>query len=195
MGSARNKASNRTAKPLRGFAAGALGVGPQKGYSVPLKRRSHMSIVRSFASLLVLVLTGSSFALAQAEAQEPALAIAVTDSRVNWGPCPAFMPEGCRLAVLHGDPGKPNADVWLKIPPNLSVAHHWHSSVERMVLVSGELEVAYDGQAPIVLKPGMYAYGPAKLPHTAKCMQGDACVLFIAFEGPVDAVPTSSIKQ
>ena len=64
-----------------------------------------------------------------------------------------------------------------------------------MVLVTGELEVAYDGQQPATLKPGMYAYGPAKLPHSAACQSKDACVLFIAFEGPVDAVPTESSKQ
>ncbi len=38
-----------------------------------------------------------------------------------------------------------------------------------MVLVSGELHVTYEGQPTTVLKPGMYAYGPAKLAHKAVC--------------------------
>ena len=54
---------------------------------------------------------------------------------------------------------------------------------------SGELRVTYDGQEPVTLKPGMYAYGPAKLPHKATCAPGDPCVLFIAFESAVDAFP------
>jgi hypothetical protein len=61
-----------------------------------------------------------------------------------------------------------------------------------MVLISGEMEVDYDGQDPVVLTAGTYAYGPARLPHTARCLDGDdPCVLFIAFEEPVDAVPTT----
>ena len=42
--------------------------------------------------------------------------------------------------------------------------------------------------ACVVLKPGMYAYGPAKTAHRATCAGSAACVLFIAFESPVDAV-------
>jgi uncharacterized RmlC-like cupin family protein len=57
-----------------------------------------------------------------------------------------------------------------------------------MVLVSGELHVTYDGHKTAVLKPGSYAYGPAKLPHQADCKSKGPCILFIAFESPVDAV-------
>jgi mannose-6-phosphate isomerase-like protein (cupin superfamily) len=132
----------------------------------------------------------SAFALAEAPAQEPALAFSINDAQLNWGPCPDFIPEGCEIAVLHGDPGKNNSDIFFKVPANFTVPHHWHTSAERMVLVSGELEVVYDGQQPVVLQPGMYAYGPPKLPHKASCANGGPCVLFIAFEGPIDAVPT-----
>jgi quercetin dioxygenase-like cupin family protein len=134
----------------------------------------------------------SPLVLAESPAQEPALAIAVQDPELKWGPCPAFIPQGCEIAILHGDPGKPNADVFFRVPPEFTIPHHWHTSPERMVLISGELQVTYDGQQPAVLKPGMYAYGPAKLPHEAICKKGDPCVLFIAFEGPVDAVPTAT---
>lgn len=142
-------------------------------------------------SVAALVLA-SSFALADPAAQEPALAFSIDDAELSWGPCPDFIPKGCEIAVLHGDPGKNNADIFFKVPANFTVPHHWHTSAERMVLVSGELEVTYDGQQPTVLRPGMYAYGPAKVPHKAICADGDPCVLFIAFEGPVDAVPTMS---
>jgi len=57
-----------------------------------------------------------------------------------------------------------------------------------MVLVSGELHVTYDGHKTAVLKPGSYAYGPAKLPHKAECKDAGPCILFIAFESPLDAV-------
>lgn len=122
-------------------------------------------------------------------AQEPfedSVVITKTDNNLQWGPCPEFMPAGCGIAVLHGDPGKRNADVFFKVPANTQIPNHKHTSAERMVLVSGELEVTYEGEDPRVLKEGTYAYGPAQKPHSAKC--GDSpCVLFIAFEEPIDA--------
>ena len=137
----------------------------------------------------VLALAGTS-AFAQAPAPEQASSRSAQDAQLQWGPCPPFMPSGCGLAVLHGDPTKPNADVFLRLPANAVIPGHWHTSAERMVLVAGELHVTYKGQAKVVLKPGMYAYGPAKLPHSASCAGSAPCVLFIAFESAVDAIPT-----
>jgi quercetin dioxygenase-like cupin family protein len=139
-------------------------------------------------SLLVILIGACAFA----QAQEQAVTRSAQDAQLQWGPCPAFMPPGCNLTVLHGDPGKPNADVFLRIPANSTIVEHWHTSAERMILVAGELAVRYQKQAEVVLKPGMYAYGPAKVPHTATCRGSAPCVLFIAFESAVDAVPVSA---
>jgi quercetin dioxygenase-like cupin family protein len=139
--------------------------------------------------LVTAVLVG---AWAQAPAQEQAVTRSAQDAQLKWGPCPAFMPAGCALAVLHGDPAKANADVFLRLPANAVIPEHWHTSAERMVLVAGELTVSYKGQATTVIKPGMYAYGPAKVPHSASCGAGASCVLFIAFESAVDAVPVGA---
>lgn len=124
-----------------------------------------------------------------AQAGEKAFVWNADDTELAWGPCPEFIPEGCRIAVLQGDPGAPNADIFFKLPPNTRVPVHWHSSAERMILVAGEMQVDYEGQDPVVLTPGTYAYGPAKLRHTATCLDAGECILFIAFEDPVDAVP------
>lgn len=123
-------------------------------------------------------------------AGEPALTYRVADPTLAWGPCPAFMPKGCGLAVLHGNPGQPNADVFFRIPAKAEIPNHWHSSAERMVLVEGMLQVSYKGQPPVILRPGSYAYGPPKAPHSAVCRSASPCVLFIAFEGPIDAHAT-----
>ena len=141
------------------------------------------------AVCLSSILIAPACVAADAPAADPALARAHTDAALEWGPCPAFMPAGCAIAVLHGDPAKNNSDVFLKVPPGATIATHWHTSAERMVLVAGKLSVTYDGQPTSVLIPGIYAYGPAKLPHEATCAAGDPCVLFIAFESPVDAFP------
>jgi quercetin dioxygenase-like cupin family protein len=132
---------------------------------------------------------------ATASAQEPPVAWTAKNAQLKWGPCPAFLPKGCGISVLHGDPAKNNADIFLKVPADSAIPRHWHTSAERMVLVSGELHVTYDGQKTAVLKPGTYAYGPAKLPHKAECKKAGPCVLFIAFESPVDAVPSEGASQ
>jgi quercetin dioxygenase-like cupin family protein len=151
-----------------------------------------MSRHRLMKGLLIIgVGLVGAWAPGQAAAQEQALTRSAQDPQLQWGPCPAFMPAGCGLSVLHGDPARANADVFLRLPANATIPEHWHTSAERMVLVAGELSVRYEGQAVVVLRPGMYAYGPAKLPHTASCGGATSCVLFIAFESAVDAVPVS----
>ncbi|WP_369773854.1 cupin domain-containing protein [Thioalkalivibrio sp. ALJ24] len=136
-------------------------------------------------ALLGLSLAGSATAAGKGEAF-----IWNPDSPdLEWGECPAFMPDDCRIAVLQGDPAEPNADVFFRLPGNSTADHHWHTSAERMVLVSGEMQVDYDGQEPVKLAPGTYAYGPPRLAHTTHCVSEEDCVLFIAFEDPVDAHP------
>ena len=138
--------------------------------------------------LFVLGLIGPS-AHAQAPSQEQALTWTAGDAQLKWGPCPPFLPKGCGIAVLHGDPAKDNVDVFFKVPAKSSIPLHWHTSAERMVLVAGELHVTYDGQKKAILRSGTYAYGPAKRPHKAFCASAVPCVLFIAFESPLDAMP------
>jgi mannose-6-phosphate isomerase-like protein (cupin superfamily) len=140
----------------------------------------------------LLTLVGSSLS-AETAIQESALVRTYADADLQWGPCPDFIPAGCEIAVLHGDPTKHNADIFFKVPGgNFTVPHHRHTSAERMVLVAGELQVQYEGQESVVLKSGTYAYGPAELPHTAICTSSEPCVLFIAFEEPVDAIAVAS---
>jgi mannose-6-phosphate isomerase-like protein (cupin superfamily) len=146
-----------------------------------------------FASSLIIA-CGAALALgatatAAAEPSQP-IKIDYDDPALEWGGCPEGFPEGCGLAVLQGDPARPNADVFLRLSPDTGLAHHWHTSAERMVLVSGEFHVDFDDHPPVVMRAGSYAYGPAKLPHHAHCAAGDPCVLFIAFEEPVDTIFT-----
>ena len=146
-------------------------------------------------SLLFLLGLAGSFAHAQAPAQEQALTWTAGDPKLKWGPCPPFLPKGCGIAVLHGDPAKDNVDVFLKVPSKSTIPLHLHTSAERMVLVAGELHVTYEGQKKAVLRPGTYAYGPAKRPHNGYCASAVPCVLFIAFESPLDAVPIEATKK
>ena len=91
--------------------------------------------------LSTALILGSPDILAEEPASEPALTLTSVDAQLKWGPCPAFIPQGCEIAVLHGDPAQANADVFFKVPGDFTIARHWHTSPERMVLISGELRV------------------------------------------------------
>jgi hypothetical protein len=95
----------------------------------------------------VLVLLCCGIAVAQDAPAATAPAKTFEDASLKWGPCPSFLPDGCSIAVLHGDPAQPNADIFFKVPGKSKIARHWHTSAERMVLVSGELQVTYDGRS------------------------------------------------
>ena len=144
--------------------------------------RAHKNI----SAFLGLLCCSSILAAGSSLAEAP-VAWEHDDPGLKWGPCPDFMPDGCAIAVLHGDPAKKNADIFFKVPPGSQVPRHTHTSAERMVLVSGELSVTYDEHDTVAMKPGTYAYGPPQLPHDAVCGATEACVLAIAFEEPVDA--------
>jgi quercetin dioxygenase-like cupin family protein len=147
---------------------------------------SRVAIVRGAVGLAAVL----AAALVQplVRGQESTRVLAAADVK-EWAACPEFMPKGCQIGVLHGDPSRPNADVFFRVPAGAVIPPHRHTSAERVVLVTGTLEVTYEGEAAKTLRPGTYAYGPANHVHKARCTSGDACTLFIAFEQPVDAIP------
>lgn len=127
-------------------------------------------------------------------AGEKALVIGADDEQIDWGPCPDFFPATCRIGVLHGDPAQPNVDIFFRVPAGAELPEHTHTSAERMVLVSGEMEITYRDQPTETIRTGDYAYGPPGLPHSATCLDAGDCVLFIGFEEPVDAEPTGEAQ-
>ena len=132
---------------------------------------------------LMLLLTSLSYA----KVAERPLVKTINDKDIKWGPCPELFPKGCEIGVLHGDPKKKETDVYFRVPANYSIPAHSHTSAEHMTLVSGNLEVKYKGENLMHLNEGSYAYGPAELPHQAKCISQEPCVLFISFDEPIDA--------
>ena len=147
-----------------------------------------LKITSLLVVLLSCVVVASTPAAAQESTGEQAISRTHKDPQLKWNPCPPIFPKGCEVTVLRGDPANGRSDVFLRTPANYRLPPHWHTSPEHMILVSGELHVTYEGQKPSVLRPGSYAYGPAKARHEARCANAGPCVLFIAFESPIDAV-------
>ena len=144
-------------------------------------------------TLFCLILTFGTINGQNPDSQD-AMVKSTEDMEEKWGPCPAFMGDGCNISVLQGNPEKPNTDILFRLEGNTSVPKHWHHSPERMILISGKMKVNYDDQAPATINIGDYAYGPAELPHTASCISDEPCVLFIAFEDPIDAMAVEGFE-
>ena len=149
-----------------------------------------MTIIKQSLLLAILCLLPFILLAQNNSAGEPAHIHSAEDKDLQWVPCPDFMPESCRISVLQGNPENPNADVFFKLQGNTSVPEHTHTSAERMILISGKLEVNYEGQQPEVMTEGVYGYGPPEKKHSASCVSEEPCILFIAFEEPVDAFPS-----
>lgn len=145
--------------------------------------------MQRIATAALIMVSASTSGVAMAQGAAEPLAINFADPSVKWGSCPPIFSGACEIAVLQGDPSKPNADVVLRVGPGYVLPRHKHTSAERMILLEGELRVKYDGSDAVTLSPSTYAFGPAGLPHEAVCTSSTACTLFIAFEGPVDAEP------
>lgn len=146
------------------------------------KNSGHGITIALFACAIM-----SACATSSAQVSPEAAITRTVAAALQWVPCPPIFPAGCQIAVLHGDPSLPNADVFLRVPGGYQIPAHSHTSPERMILVEGQLNVRYEGAAAELLTPGEYAYGPAKMAHEAVCLSDKPCTLFIAFEGPVDA--------
>lgn len=147
--------------------------------------------IRISISFFLVLLAGSMGIAQDSSTRPPEASLAVASGsfqNLEWVPCPEPLNfEGCHIAVLHGDPSKANSDVLFRMQPGTTAPEHWHNSAERMVLISGEMHVTYQGEGKNILKPGSYAFGPAGKPHLAECVGEEPCLLFIAFEQPVDA--------
>ena len=148
--------------------------------------------VLSAVTMTVAAFAGAS-ALAQTTPTEPLPMFTPSDAKLKWGACPAGLPKGCQLAVLNGDPAKPGADIFLKLPPKSKIAAHKHTSSERIVVMQGDISVTYDGHTPKKVRSGTYLYGPAEVVHEAACVSTQPCVLFIAFDKPVDLILTPMV--
>lgn len=136
-------------------------------------------------AICLLALSTSLFAQ-----NEESYIVSKDGKEVEWLPAPEFFP-GCTFTILHGDLAEPNLDFFFRIEPNTDVVWHTHESAERMILVSGELEVEYEGEEEAVIKSGNYAYGPAGKPHRAKCLDEGPCVLYVGMNEPFTAVPVT----
>jgi quercetin dioxygenase-like cupin family protein len=100
----------------------------------------------------------------------PTQHVMVSGKDVSWGDAPPNLPPGAKLAVIAGDPSKPQAyALRLQLPAGYKVAPHWHPTDENVTVLSGTIALGmgdtFDQAALKDLPTGGYAVVPAQSHH------------------------------
>jgi quercetin dioxygenase-like cupin family protein len=116
-------------------------------------------------------------ALAAQESQSPSAqprqAHVITPEQLNWGPAPAILPAGARLAVLDGDPTKAGPfTMRLAMPAGYRIPPHFHQVDEHVTVISGAFQVGmgdtFDEGKLTTLSPGTFGVIPPGMRHFAR---------------------------
>lgn len=134
--------------------------------------------------MLVLAILASPFASVAAQEQK---AVVVTPDATQWGPAPAMLPAGAKVAVLDGDPSKPGLfTMRLSLPDGYRIAPHFHPADEHVTVISGQLQVGmgdrFDASKLSILPAGAFGMIPAAMHHFAQAK--GATVLQLHGTGP-----------
>jgi quercetin dioxygenase-like cupin family protein len=110
---------------------------------------------------------------AQAATGQPRQAHVTTPEHLNWGPAPAILPAGARLAVLEGDPSKPGPfTMRLDMPAGYRIPPHFHQVDEHVTVISGAFQVGmgdtFDAGKLSTLFPGTFGVIPPGMRHFAR---------------------------
>ena len=113
----------------------------------------------------------------------------VPADKVQYAAAPPILPPGAQLAVLDGNPAEKGTIVMrLKLPANYKIPAHWHSTDERITVLSGTFNVGMGDKltepGSQALTPGGFLYLPAKMHHFA--WTSSPTVVQINLEGPFD---------
>lgn len=100
----------------------------------------------------------------------------------KFGPVPGL--PGCATAApREGDPGKEAFVVLAKTTTGCKIPWHWHSGMERLMIVSGKAKVEMK-EASSTMIAGDYINLPAKHVHQFTCLA--ACKFFIESDRAFD---------
>jgi quercetin dioxygenase-like cupin family protein len=97
----------------------------------------------------------------------------VMPDQVTWGPAPAILPVGARLAVLEGDPSKAGPfTMRLALPAGYRIPPHFHPVDEHVTVLSGAFQVGmgdtFDERKLTTLPVGTFGVIPPDMRHFAR---------------------------
>jgi ketosteroid isomerase-like protein len=100
-------------------------------------------------------------------------AVAMPAASIKWMDAPPFLNPGAKLAVISGDPSKPEPfTIRLQMPNGYKIAPHTHPTDEHVTVMSGTFAAAmgktWDDKALGDFAAGSYANMAATMPHYAQ---------------------------
>jgi quercetin dioxygenase-like cupin family protein len=109
---------------------------------------------------------------ANTSAKESAAHVMLTPADLKWGPAPAALPPGAKMAVLEGDPTKAGLyTVRAQFPAGYKIPPHTHPTDEHLTIISGALHAGagekFDESSGHELPIGGFAVMPAGMKHYA----------------------------
>ena len=136
-------------------------------------------LVRGYTMRYALLLLAAILPLRAVAAQEAQSsgqarqAHVTTPEHLNWGPAPAILPAGARLAVLEGDPSKAGPfTMRLAMPAGYRIPPHFHQVDEHVTVISGAFQVGmgdtFDAGKLTTLSPGTFGVIPPGMRHFAR---------------------------
>ena len=151
--------------------------------TTPLATRLFGSLIAALLPLLFAAL-GASAQVAHSPAH-----VMENPGAAKWGPAPPMLPPGAQIAVLAGNPSRPEPyAVRLKFPASYDIQAHSHPTDEHVVVVSGELFMGMgnklDKKSALGLAVGGFALMPANANHFAFTRAETTIVLY--GQGPVE---------
>ena len=141
--------------------------------------------MKSLHLAAVSLVLGAGALSAQATPGTPAKpeghqAIVALADKITWGPAPAILPPGAKLAVLEGNPAQPGEfTMRLLLPAGYRIPPHYHPVTEHVTVVAGHFRVGmgekFDRAALNELPVGTFAALSAGMRHYAET-QGETII-------------------
>ncbi len=124
-------------------------------------------------TLVVPLTTASAQAKQRGQSRSPRPVTIALPDQMTWGPAPAALPVGAKLAVLEGNPTKSAAyTMRLLMPDGYQIPPHFHPGTEHVTVISGALMVGmgekFDESQMKALPAGTFGMIPAGMHHYAK---------------------------
>ena len=105
-----------------------------------------------------------------------------TVKEMIWSDGPASLPQGAKIAVLEGDPGKEGPFVFrVKVPDGYRIPVHTHPKVERVTVISGTFNIGmgdtFDEKKTLPMPAGTFGFWKEGMRHFV-FVKGETVVQF-----------------